>query len=83
MRVLAIFALLVPALLAVVPAASAEPVPPQCMEKHYTAEPDISLNRGCGVTVKWQIMSCPLSGSWKTYTVGNSHVILYTCDPPQ
>lgn len=83
MRVLAILVLLVPALVAVVPAASAEPVPPQCMEKQYTTEPDVSFNRGCGLTVRWAPMSCPISGSWKTYTVGTSHVILYTCDPPQ
>lgn len=83
MRVLAIFALAsLLALVAFVPMAAAKPVPPECAEKDYTADPDVSFNRSCGVTVRWAPMSCPLSGSWKTYQVGNSYVSLYTCDGP-
>jgi len=80
MRVVAIAALSLLASLAFVPTTSAEPVPPRCDDSHIVG--GLSLNEDCGLTAEYRLMSCPLSGSWKEYHVGNNVVRLYTCDTP-
>ena len=80
MRSLAITALLLLSVVLVTPMASAEPDPPRCAERQIA--PMVSLNANCGVTVEADLMSCPMSGSWKEHHVGNHVVRYYSCDGP-